>query len=229
MSVEDTSVLASPTIDALQKLVRNSEFSSKAVRVTALLALDHPEAEKILLSILENREIEIDISSLSLCVNALSILILERADAQLFDHLYRAVSNHPDAASQLLPILCSNLVSSIRIGFHTRLVDALERACQTPKDFRILNDLKWQLCALSIIEKPRASWKALIHRIHTHRDTFLEGLLVTLAMQYPLPNFPITQWNSIERPLTLIDQNQIKDFLKSTVFITTPVFKNLQL
>lgn len=47
MSVEDTSVLASPTIDALQKLVRNSEFSSKAVRVTALLALDHPEAEKV--------------------------------------------------------------------------------------------------------------------------------------------------------------------------------------
>uniref|UniRef100_A0A914PTF8 Rap-GAP domain-containing protein n=1 Tax=Panagrolaimus davidi TaxID=227884 RepID=A0A914PTF8_9BILA len=53
-------------------------------------------------------------------------------------------------------------------------------------------------------------------------DTFLEGLLITLAMQYPLPNFPITQWNSIEKPLTLIDQTQIKDFLKSTVFITTP-------
>ena len=47
MGVEDTSVLASPTIEALQKLVKNSEFSSKAVRVAALLALDHPEAEKV--------------------------------------------------------------------------------------------------------------------------------------------------------------------------------------
>lgn len=47
MGVEDTSVLASPTIEALQKLVKNSEFSSKAVRVTALLALDHPEAEQV--------------------------------------------------------------------------------------------------------------------------------------------------------------------------------------
>lgn len=155
-------------------------------------------------------------------MNALSILILERADAQLFDGLLRIVAQHPDASSHLLPILCSNLTSSVRIGFHTRLVAALEQACQNPRDGRIFNDLKWQLCALSISDKPRPSWKALLHRLHTHRDVFLEGLLITLAMQFPLPNFPITQWNSIERPLNVIDPNQLKDFLKSSVFITTP-------
>uniref|UniRef100_A0A7E4VIK5 Rap-GAP domain-containing protein n=1 Tax=Panagrellus redivivus TaxID=6233 RepID=A0A7E4VIK5_PANRE len=221
MGVEDTAILASPTIDALQRLMRNSEFSSKAVKVAALLALDHPEAEKILLQILETRNIEFDIGSLTLCINALSILVLERADAQLFDDLLRTISQHA-SASQLIPVLCANLASSVRLGFHNRLVEALELGLEAPRDGRVLNDLKWQLCALSVADKPRASWKALLSQIHAHGDVFLEGLLISKALQYPLPGFPITQWNSIERPLAAMDPAALKAYLKSTVFITTP-------
>jgi hypothetical protein len=35
------------TIRTLQALIKNEEFSSRAVRVAALLAMDHPEAEKV--------------------------------------------------------------------------------------------------------------------------------------------------------------------------------------
>lgn len=49
MGIEEMAVLSSDTIETLQRLMRNSEFSSKAVRVAALLALNHPEAEKVIL------------------------------------------------------------------------------------------------------------------------------------------------------------------------------------
>ena len=191
------------------------------MRVAALLASDHPEAEKILLDIIGNRQIEIDIPSLALCVNALSILILERGDAQLFDNLLKVASSNPNSSSQLMPIICSNLTSSVKLGFQKRLVEALEISCQNPKDSKVFNDLKWQLCSLAISEKPK-SWRFLLKLFNKETDVFLEGLLVSLAMQYPLPGFPITQWNTIERPLSAMDQEQLKTYLKSTVFIRTP-------
>lgn len=48
MSVEELSVLSSDTILALQKLLNLAEFSSRAVKVAALLSLNHIEAEKVI-------------------------------------------------------------------------------------------------------------------------------------------------------------------------------------
>lgn len=68
---------------------------------------------------------------------------------------------------------------------------------------RHLNDLKWQLCALALRDtggNRLAQWrKALLNRLsasHNNSDSFLEGLLVRLSGQFPLPGFSITQWNS---------------------------------
>lgn len=47
MDLEELGVLSSQTINALQKLIKNAEFSKRAVKVTALLALNHTEAEKV--------------------------------------------------------------------------------------------------------------------------------------------------------------------------------------
>lgn len=40
-------VISSETIATLQKLVKNQEFSSRAIRVAALLSLNHVDAEKV--------------------------------------------------------------------------------------------------------------------------------------------------------------------------------------
>ena len=61
MSLEELGVVSVETINTLQKLVKNSEFSKRAVKVAALLALNHSEAEKILLSLLEKPTVEIDL------------------------------------------------------------------------------------------------------------------------------------------------------------------------
>ena len=46
MNVEDQAIVSDDTIRTLQTLVRQSEFSSRAVRVAALTSLNHPAAEQ---------------------------------------------------------------------------------------------------------------------------------------------------------------------------------------
>jgi hypothetical protein len=70
--------------------------------------------------LLEQRQVQIDQISLNLCINALCLLILERADVTLFDHLLHILVSHQNA-STIMPIFCSNL----GYGFNSQLVDAL--------------------------------------------------------------------------------------------------------
>lgn len=47
MGLEELGVVSVQTINTLQKLIKNSEFSKKAVKVAALLSLNNSEAEKV--------------------------------------------------------------------------------------------------------------------------------------------------------------------------------------
>lgn len=47
----DMAIISTDTIATLNKLVRNREFSSRAIRVASLLALNHPDAEKVAFSL----------------------------------------------------------------------------------------------------------------------------------------------------------------------------------
>ena len=69
-------------------------------------------------------------------MNALSLLILERADAALFDRLLHLLINHQYAA-RVMPIFCANIGSVIRIGFHSQLVDAIQLALSKVNSFSI--------------------------------------------------------------------------------------------
>lgn len=195
-TLEDMSVISSETILTLQKLVQNREFSSRAIRVAALLSLNHPEAEKILLSLLEQRHFQIDQTSLTLCINAISLLILERADASLFDHLLKLLVNH-QYASRILPIFCANVGLIVLLGFHSQLIDSLLLAQSKVKCVNALNDLKWQFCSITSRESISPYWRILSDNFTSAKDDFLEGFVIRLSGQYPLPGFPITQWNSL--------------------------------
>lgn len=146
---------------------------------------------------LDNKSIDVDLPSLVLCVNALSILVLERVDAQLLNTLFDLVARHSQAP-QLLPIFCSNLGSGTRLGFQAKLIESLEISVGRVRETRLLNDLKWHLCSLLLKEKTLKSWRPLIDGLAQGKDLFLEGLLAQRALQYPVPGFPITQWNSID-------------------------------
>ncbi|KAI6202932.1 hypothetical protein M3Y94_00498200 [Aphelenchoides besseyi] len=200
MNVEDTAVVSGDTIRTLQTLVRQSNFSSRAVRVAALLSLTHQDAEKILLTILGNNAVEVDLSSLVLCVNALSILILERADVPLLSSVLDLLVQHRYYSTSLLATFCANLTCAPRLGFHGRLADALELAiarAHIKKDERILNELKWQLVSLQSKDRVCKTFKPLLATLAAQTDGFLEGLLIERGLQFPLPGFSISQWGSL--------------------------------
>lgn len=64
------------------------------------------------------------------------------------------------------------------------------------KGANALNDLKWQLCAISSRESMLPSWRRLSEKFLASRDEFFESFVVRLSAQFPLPGFSITQWNS---------------------------------
>lgn len=47
LRILDSTILSSEVVSTLQKLVKNPGFSSRAVKITSLLALSHPEAEMV--------------------------------------------------------------------------------------------------------------------------------------------------------------------------------------
>nr|CAD2130005.1 unnamed protein product [Meloidogyne enterolobii] len=206
-SLEDMAIISAETISTLQRLIKNQEFSARAIRVAALLSLNHPDAEKIIISLLETRrqsqqQQQLDQFSLTLCVNALSLLILERADVVLFDRLLHLLIDHQYAA-RVLPLFCANIASVMRVGFHSQLIDAVQLSLSKAKNVNMLNDLKWQLCSICAKESIALQWKeTLAERFETDKDNFFEGFVIRLSGQFPLPGFQITQWNSIQEAAT---------------------------
>lgn len=164
---------------------------------------------------LEKPTIQIDLSSLILCVNALSILILERADNQLFYYLIKLLNQHREAGN-LFPIFCSNLSFVTHLGMHKELAEALFYGLSNTSNVCAINDLKWELCALLSEKSQKVLWKPLFEHLHIGKDHFLEGILIQLAKQYPLPGFSITQWNSLSEPVDLLKSEE-----NSSVFIST--------
>uniref|UniRef100_A0A914L5I3 Rap-GAP domain-containing protein n=1 Tax=Meloidogyne incognita TaxID=6306 RepID=A0A914L5I3_MELIC len=211
-SLEDMAIISAETISTLQRLIKNQEFSARAIRVAALLSLNHPDAEKIIISLLETRrqsqqQQQLDQFSLTLCVNALSLLILERADVVLFDRLLHLLIDHQYAA-RVLPLFCANIASVMRVGFHSQLIDAVQLSLSKAKNVNMLNDLKWQLCSICAKECIALQWKeTLAERFENDKDNFFEGFAIRLSGQFPLPGFQITQWNSIQEAATEKDES----------------------
>uniref|UniRef100_A0A183BHY0 Rap-GAP domain-containing protein n=1 Tax=Globodera pallida TaxID=36090 RepID=A0A183BHY0_GLOPA len=202
-NLEDMAVISTDTIATLQKLVRNQEFSSRAIRVASLLSLNHPDAEKILLQLLEQRQFQIDTHSLVLCLNALALLVLERADAPLFERLFALMlGQQSTTTATLLPIFCANLASSVTLGFHSQLVHALVQSLARVKHLRIANELKWQLCAVFARHSISLHWSNLADKFVAASDDFFEGFVLRLSGQWPLPGFPVSQWNSLPAATT---------------------------
>ncbi|CAK5049731.1 unnamed protein product [Meloidogyne enterolobii] len=185
-SLEDMAIISAETISTLQRLIKNQEFSARAIIISLLETRRQSQQQQ-----------QLDQFSLTLCVNALSLLILERADVVLFDRLLHLLIDHQYAA-RVLPLFCANIASVMRVGFHSQLIDAVQLSLSKAKNLNMLNDLKWQLCSICAKESIALQWKeTLAERFETDKDNFFEGF-----GQFPLPGFQITQWNSIQETAT---------------------------
>uniref|UniRef100_A0AC35TQP1 Rap-GAP domain-containing protein n=1 Tax=Rhabditophanes sp. KR3021 TaxID=114890 RepID=A0AC35TQP1_9BILA len=230
MKLEDIMILQEPTIESLQLIVKNGEFSSKTVRVASLLSLEHKKAEKLLLDILQHSHIEMDLHSLSLLINALSILILERGDVELADAIYPALFKNTHSV-ELTYLLTRNLSELKRLGHGTYLRKCLEQTILSMRNEPALrNELLWTLiCNISdskqypLNAKKQKCFQKEIAFLHQDQSKFLEAFLLTNTIQYPLPGFSLSQWNSKESDATTKTLSNLPDkqfdnqvFLKKT-------------
>ncbi|CAD5210290.1 unnamed protein product [Bursaphelenchus xylophilus] len=199
MNVEDSSVMATDTVNTLKKLAQSSEFTSQAVEVAAVLALNNPEAEQVIFSILRNNSVKIDVDSLAKIINSFSIIALERDN---FDNLFAVlylISQRNGNNLKILAQFCANFYSA-KLKCKQRLADTLESAImksQQLKEDRIANEIKWQIVTLLSTERIDNTLKTILANMAASGDDFFEGFLIQRALQFPLPGFSVSQWNSV--------------------------------
>uniref|UniRef100_A0A0K0G3E3 Probable Rho GTPase-activating protein CG5521 (inferred by orthology to a D. melanogaster protein) n=1 Tax=Strongyloides venezuelensis TaxID=75913 RepID=A0A0K0G3E3_STRVS len=229
MKLEDIFILHKPIIESLQIIIKNGEISSKIVRVTSLLSLEQTDAEKLLLTILTQQHyMEMDLSTLALLVNALSILILERGDITLGKNLYQILLKNQSLSIQLTYLLIRNLDELKKRGKRNFLRQSLEQIINMLKikDENIIrNELLWMLMTLICDGKKlplndnnsRGTFEKILSLLSNHdrgiKNSFLEGFLLTNTVFYPLPGFSLAQWNSIDNvtPIPGKTPNKIVD------------------
>uniref|UniRef100_A0A9J2P0P2 Rap-GAP domain-containing protein n=2 Tax=Ascaris TaxID=6251 RepID=A0A9J2P0P2_ASCLU len=195
MSHEHLCALAKPTLNALSQLVKQFHYSPRSIQVAALLAPDHDAAETLLLDLVASNAPEISLQSHALALNALALLVIERADtALMFDVLGRI--RNLRGSSRLLHLFCSDLNQLARLSRSDKLIELLERTLELVNEECWAGELLWQSVSLSLNEvSPR---RPLLDRVVHDRRSCLEGMMLTYAHQFPLTSFSLAQCNSAE-------------------------------
>uniref|UniRef100_A0A1I7Y6R0 Rap-GAP domain-containing protein n=1 Tax=Steinernema glaseri TaxID=37863 RepID=A0A1I7Y6R0_9BILA len=197
MDLDHLAVISPMALSSLERLIKNSDCSARSVQVAALLAPDYPAAEKLLFDLLQNcLSDESNLPSLALCVNALSLMAIDRGDSQLASKIFQVLLKHHH---RLIPLLCSDLVEQFpRLGQRAALASLMDNAIEALENPREINEIEWQLSSLALDGKSAVKLSKLLAQLRKTDSKFLEGLLMTSAGQFPLPGFTISLWNSLE-------------------------------
>ncbi|VDK47411.1 unnamed protein product [Anisakis simplex] len=195
MSHEHLAALAKPTLGALSQLIKQLNYSARSIQVAALLAPDHSAAETLLLNLVSLNSSEISLQSHALALNALALLVIERADTTLMLDVLSRV-RQLRGASRLLHLFCSDLHQLVRLSRTDKLIELLERTLEIVNEECWAGELVWQGVSLSLNEKHIR--RALLERVINDKRKCLEGMLLTYAHQFPLTSFSLSQSNSIE-------------------------------
>ncbi|VDN50120.1 unnamed protein product [Dracunculus medinensis] len=195
MSHEHLASLAHPTLNCLAKLVSHLNYSPRSIQVAALLSPDHEAAESLLLDVISSNSAEISHQAYSLALNALALLIIERADTNLMmEVLNRLRRIH--ASGPLIYLFCSNLYQLTYLGQHSQLTSLLEQSLELIEDQRLVGELLWRSVAISLysgeVNPPMV--KIILHQ----KYPCLEGFLIRYCRQFPFPSFSLSQLNSLE-------------------------------
>uniref|UniRef100_A0A0N5AMM5 Rap-GAP domain-containing protein n=1 Tax=Syphacia muris TaxID=451379 RepID=A0A0N5AMM5_9BILA len=195
MSHEHLSALAKPTLASLAQLIKQFNYSPRSVQVAALLSPDHAAAENLLLNLIGTTSAEITLPSLSLALNALALLIIERADTKLLSEVLGRLRTQR-GSSRLLHLFCTSLNQLTTLGQSDTLLALLKTALQIVTEDRWANELLWQSVSVSLCNG--ALRRSLLEQVINEKKECLEGLIMTYYHQFPLPSFSAAQWNSLE-------------------------------
>ena len=113
----------------IYKIYRPNIFVARTKQVAALLSPDHSSAEGLLLNLVGTTSAEITLPALSLALNALALLIIERADTKLLSEVLGRLRTQR-GSSRLLHLFCTSLNQLTRLGQSDTLLALLKTALQ---------------------------------------------------------------------------------------------------
>ncbi|CAJ0942562.1 unnamed protein product, partial [Mesorhabditis belari] len=196
MSPRHLSILSPHLLQALPRL--SHAPSSDLLKALVLLCGEHSTVESLLLRNLSQADLTLPLYLL--CLNALALLIVQRADIELMQRVVDCLRNHRLCA-KLLPTFCSSVLPLARFGMSSAVLETLRACAGALRDERMRTEVEWQLVSLCMEGRRREAPNVLCG-VLADRQQILEGAMVTLSGQWPLPGFSAAKWNSIDMPLS---------------------------
>uniref|UniRef100_A0A7I4XYD0 Rap-GAP domain-containing protein n=1 Tax=Haemonchus contortus TaxID=6289 RepID=A0A7I4XYD0_HAECO len=206
MSPRHLMVLSQNLLQAIPAMISQNPPSSHCLKVLALLSSSSPSAEQMLLSQLSQPEISL--THALLCVNALSMLVIQRGDSELMSRMLALLQNHRCGPS-LMPLLCSCLESLYKVAKNPNTLQIVLRTIPTLRDERLRTEVLWTIASLALSHSLKSELPQITRAFLVDQQKLLEGALLTMEGQFPLPGFNVSKWNSVEPTSTKTNETQV--------------------
>ncbi|KAJ1372174.1 hypothetical protein KIN20_034259 [Parelaphostrongylus tenuis] len=180
MSPRHLSALSQHLLQALPSMIPQCQSNTHILKALALLSSSSVAAEQMLVKQLSSSDISLPHALL--CTNALCMLIIQRGDSELMAKVCSLLQNHHYVILRTIPTL---------------------------PDERLRTEIQWTGASLALSHSLRADLPQIMRSLLIDKQKLLEGALVTMEGQFPLPGFNVSKWNSVESPPSKVNDTQI--------------------
>lgn len=206
MSPRHLAILSQQLLQAVPSMIPQCLSNTHIIKVLALLSSSSVTAEQLLLKQLFLSDISLPHALL--CTNALCMLIIQRGDHELMAKMFSLLQNHR-CGPNLLPLLCSCLQSLLRQTKNPIALQIVLRTIPTLRDERLRIEIQWTWASLALSHSLRADLPQIMRSFLVEKRKLLEGALLTMESQFPLPGFNVSKWNSVESSSNKPNDTQI--------------------
>ncbi|VDK49238.1 unnamed protein product [Cylicostephanus goldi] len=196
-------------------MVAQNPPNAHTLKVLALLSTSNAPAEQLLLKQLVPADISL--THALLCVNALCMLVIQRGDSDLLAkklsgttllQIFNILQTHRCGPTLLL-VLCSCMESLFKISKNPTTLQAVLRTIPTLRDERLRTEIQWTIASLALAHSLKSDLPQITRTFLIDKQKLLEGALLTMESQFPLPGFNVAKWNSVESPPSKSNEHQV--------------------
>ncbi|KAK6727420.1 hypothetical protein RB195_005237 [Necator americanus] len=206
MSPRHLTVLSQYLLQAMPTMITQHPPNTHSLKVLALLSTSNAPAEQLLMKQLAPSDISL--THALLCVNALCMLIIQRGDSDLLTKMFNVLQAHRCGPS-LLPMLCSCLESLFKVSKNPAALQVILRTIPTLKDDRLRTEVQWTIASMALANSLKSDLPQITRTFLADKQKLLEGALLTLEGQFPLPGFNVSKWNSVESTPSKPNETQV--------------------
>ncbi|KAL6729909.1 hypothetical protein Aduo_000918 [Ancylostoma duodenale] len=195
MSPRYLAVLSQHLLQVIPGMITQHPPNTHTLKVLALLSTSNAPAEQLLMKQLAPSDTSL--THALLCVNALCMLIIQRGDSDLLAKMFSVLQTHR-CGPNLLPVLCSCLESLFKVSKNPAALQVILRTIPTLRDDRLRTEVQWAIASLALANSLKSDLPQITKTFLTDKQKLLEGAVLTMEGQFPLPGFNVAKWNSVE-------------------------------